>query len=393
MFISDPDTIGKSPAASSVGDLPVVPLDRPALLSQHAIGEAHPRAAGASQNGSGVLGALPETSDPRMRRERIGFITLAGWRQLAHLTQTGLARKVGCATSKVTAWERGTPVPAEYRQHLVGLLHIPLGEEPWDTSDIWTQNPRPQPRHGFSGNALRSARVAKGLTVEQASREAGVSTDAWLEWETGISTPNGENLAPAASAVEIARDDLFEKAPQSIGEWRYRAGLTQADVAKEFQRRGSRIGGSRDTVASWEAGGAVPLQSQEILRDILGIPPGEEPWERRYPTALAEWREMAQLTQEQLGQQLGGVAAETMCLWEAGPERIPAAYRPALAKTLSIPPGREPWNDPAGIAERNAFGSLLRGLRHNAGLTQRQLAEKIGAYKEKLTARFFESCA
>ena len=99
----------------------------------------------------------------------------------------------------------------------------------------------------------------------------------------------------------------------------------------------------------WELGHNVPVKHRARYTEVLGIPPGEEPWplHGRTSSELKQWRHIAGLTQREVADRLG-VAPDTYGNWERG-TRVPVWHRQKVAAALGIPPGQEPW-----MAEQHA---------------------------------------
>ena len=57
------------------------------------------------------------------------------------------------------------------------------------------------------GDALREARVRRGMKKVDLARELGVSSPAISQWETGATTPSPENLLRAAEALDVVLSD------------------------------------------------------------------------------------------------------------------------------------------------------------------------------------------
>ncbi len=66
------------------------------------------------------------------------------------------------------------------------------------------------------GEAIRSARTARGMTQEALAAELGVVPQTVSKWERGESQPDTELLAGLADALEVSLDRLFER---QSGSW------------------------------------------------------------------------------------------------------------------------------------------------------------------------------
>ncbi len=71
--------------------------------------------------------------------------------------------------------------------------HIPLGAD----------------RSGALAQAVKARRGQLGLTQEEISRAAGISTEHWQRLERGVANPTLGTLYAAADALGITLSDLF----------------------------------------------------------------------------------------------------------------------------------------------------------------------------------------
>jgi len=93
----------------------------------------------------------------------------------------------------------------------------------------------------LTSDEIRTGRIARGLTQNQAAERVGVSRGTWLAWETG-------RHKPAPRAEHDVRDLLeLDFVPGSLEDARRRLGLTQKQI-------GDLIGVTAVTVSHVEAG-------------------------------------------------------------------------------------------------------------------------------------------
>lgn len=142
------------------------------------------------------------------------------------------------------------------------------------------------------GDALRTLRESRGLSLADAARRAGVGKATLHHWETGRFRPTGARLAQALDAlgaeprlrsrliaandVPFARLELAHTAlgaPTDVGlvlrAMRARRGMTQAEVARA-------VGVTQSAVAKWESGDSVPsAQTVHELGFAMGAAPEE----------------------------------------------------------------------------------------------------------------------
>ena len=68
----------------------------------------------------------------------------------------------------------------------------------------------------FNGEALRSARKRRDMTIAELGKKSDVSSDTIYRAESGLHVPAAENLARIAAELDISLDDLF--VPSTNGE-------------------------------------------------------------------------------------------------------------------------------------------------------------------------------
>ena len=58
------------------------------------------------------------------------------------------------------------------------------------------------------GESIKNARVAKGYTISDLARKAGITFQTLYKWETGKTYPNVFNLIPIADVLGVTLDEL-----------------------------------------------------------------------------------------------------------------------------------------------------------------------------------------
>ena len=318
---------------------------------------------------------IPPGQEPWATNERM---SLATWRKKRNVNSKELAQLIGTYSQAVSAWEAGGDIPPAYRGKIADVLDIPPGQEPWDDNENVPDKPPP----GYRVVGLRKMRRLRGLTTHQASEQVGVAESVWKAWETEQSIPSEKRLLSLTTILGCSIGDILSP-PESLRDWRRVAGLTQNEVAQ-------KIGVASSLVGDWENKIApVHPRHRRRLAEALGIPRGQEPWDPSEPWALEnplptcldgqeqrnililkQRRAYQNLTQAQVAEQVGAHPA-SVGLWELG-HNVPVKHRARYAEVLGIPPGEEPW------PLHSRTSSELKQWRHAAGLTQREVANRLG---------------
>ena len=178
-------------------------------------------------------------------------------------------------------WESGTkPLPSSYPK----IIEF-LAREPW-------------PEPSSTAEAIRYARLRKGLTIEQAASAVGVEPSTWWWWERG-------------------------RKPHAIDQKR---------------RLRALMGASRCTPTCGT--------TEPALADLPDL-----------GTLVRERRRERGLTMEATAREIG-VNAWTVLGWEHNRHFPPADLMPAIIRFL----GREPWPEPRSLGDRLRAERLRRGL-------------------------------
>jgi transcriptional regulator with XRE-family HTH domain len=161
----------------------------------------------------------------------------------------------------------------------------------------------------------------------------------------------------------------YPKSPKSLEEHlkrrRFDLGLRQKDLA-------ALLGVCIHTVRNWETGrSSADLRSIPAAVQFLG---GDPRPAGSFPLRLRLARERLGLSQRALAARLG-VNPKTLWIWELGKHEPPAAFVPRIEAVI----GPWPVDPDAPIGER------LRAYRRALGLTQRELAARVGAVQTSVS--------
>ena len=185
---------------------------------------------------------------------------------------------------------------------------------------------------------LRTARTARGLSVEALALELGVSKCSVEKWQRGF-LPKGTNRRK----LEVFFGVVLPT-PEASGD----SPLKIARAAKHLSARelADQIGVSPPVLYSWEHGRRVPSEEQQQrLEVILGV---ALPFTRTTveddgsfaPERIREARNKLGISQAVLAERLG-VSVDTIKQWEAGRTRPNPKRRDALNSILHLAPGRK----------------------------------------------------
>jgi transcriptional regulator with XRE-family HTH domain len=192
---------------------------------------------------------------------------------------TELAGELGVHPNSIHRWERRERLPGP--QHIVGIarrLALP-------TQDVakFFDAARPAPAErppSVRGHGLRRLRRTAGLTAARIAAAVGVPTSSVYNWEAGRARIPLRHLPPLAGLLGLdpaalhrllhaapprSDDDRRVRSTRGLRGMRHRAGLSQARVAE-------RIGASRRSVGNWERGVAPPLHAMRRLAALYGAP-------------------------------------------------------------------------------------------------------------------------
>ena len=122
----------------------------------------------------------------------------------------------------------------------------------------------------FNGEALRAARVRRGLTQHGLARLVDVAGGERVSrWELGLTRPRAVMIGRLASVLEVPVADLVpsESATADLRELRMRAGLSPRDLAEAAHT-------SVATIQRWEAARIrrpLPESTLQALATALGV--------------------------------------------------------------------------------------------------------------------------
>ena len=285
--------------------------------------------------------AAPEDEGSSLRQARRG----ADW------TQNDLAQYLSETQSVVSDWERGKRRLSEAARRFI---------RPARAGDL---PPLAQPLlpGQTPGAQLRKAREDAGWTQRALARRLGVDNRQLSEWERDRA-PVPERLRKPLRRWLQGAPPAPESPPLPAGtELRRRrreAGLLQRELAE-------LVGVRRDTLARWERGRTISHRYRERLHSALDDLPDAPPTPRPIPGAdLRRRRREAKLTQAALAT-LVGVTQGAVAAGERPGGQVPASRRARVREALRA-------------VRPLTRGDTLRKMRAAAGLTQRDLAERLG---------------
>ena len=171
--------------------------------------------------------------------------------------------------------------------------------------------------------------------------------------------------------------------------------LTAADLAE-------RVGVHPTSILRWERGDRLPgpshirrlarnlaVETAEIASFFDGVrPPAHWDDDTVRGHGLRPLRQAAQVPASVLAA-AAGVPTSSVYNWEAGRARVPRRHLPALAQRLGLDAAelrRFLVSAPASVATAGPPLSELRRMRRRTGLSQSQVAARIGAGRHSLSA-------
>lgn len=196
-------------------------------------------------------------------------------RVLLALSAAELAVDLGVHPTSIHRWERRERLPGP--THIVQIarrLQLPTQEVARFFDAVRPAPAGPPP--GVRGTGLRSLRRRAGLGAARIADVLGVPTSSVYNWEAGRARIPDRYLAPIASLLGLTpgglRESLRAAPPEPVGpeparglrRLRLRSGLSQARVAE-------LIGISRRTLGAWERGARPPLHAIRRLAETYGV--------------------------------------------------------------------------------------------------------------------------
>ena len=343
--------------------------------------------------------AVPEEKLARLMPPRPTIITPFGrtlreLRERRGITQLQLARRIGCAPSVVSHYEVGGTYPAPGSGRLGAIAKV-LGVPQRQLRPLVREG-RPKRQRTPFGRLLRETRKARGLTQRQLAKAVGVAAHIIGGYEKTHSYPPEARLpklvAGLARVLDLPPTEIEESLSQPrprnvptdfghrLRQLRTDRDLTQSQLARQC---GLIPGG----ISRYETGVSIPKPSVlPMLAKALDVEVGE--FEALLPRRRSEWlstpfgnelrrlRKRRGLSQTQLGRR-AGVCGTSISEYEInGAHPIPRSVA-AFERALGVSPGKLERLRPVP-PETTFLARELKRLREKRGLTQEQLAERIG---------------
>lgn len=128
---------------------------------------------------------------------------LVALRKKQNLTQTEFSKLLNVSQAAVGNWELGKREPdLETLSRIADYFHVSVDYLLGRDSSQESRPPR------SVGQNLKHYRELAGLRTVQAAQLAGVTGKRWLDWEQEKALPTDEELASAASALNVSVSDL-----------------------------------------------------------------------------------------------------------------------------------------------------------------------------------------
>ena len=276
------------------------------------------------------------------------------------MTLVELATHLGVSVRTVQAWESGSR---------------PQNEKVWRKLWDWLEEADPEVSirlEAIDGNLIRRERVRRGLTQRELSDRLGVRETSVLFWETRGGTPKTRNLKVVREWLKEEDFDLSEAYSESLEsdlgtrlrERRLQLKMSQDDLAE-------RLGCTPTMLWRWESGRVQPslLNRHKILEWL-----SEEVPKLNLGVLLRERRLQLGMTQAELAIRLGISTRNTLYRWENGLARPSHSHRHKILEWLG------------GEAPKLDLGTRLRERRLQLGMTQVELAERLGCLRNRVIA-------
>ena len=345
------------------------------------------------------LRALLKERSPKRQRTPFGRL-LREARTARGLTQQQLAQAVGCPAHSIIGYETRNIYPREKRlSALIEGLAKTLDLSPAEIEKSLSQPRRPDIPTDF-GHRLRQLRVDRGLTQKQLSALCGSQHAGISGYETGKLYPKPDFLPVLARALDIETSELASLVPlrptrtastpfgTELRRLRTQRGWTQGEL-------GRRAGVNPDAISYYEVSSKRPNpHALAAIARTLGVP--LEHFERLLPSRsnvtpfgreLRRLREQRGLTLQQLADR-SACQRRAILSYELGrthPPQPPIAA--ALARALGVPREQlERLVPPPPPPPPTPFARELRQLREQRGLTQQELATRIGRLRESISS-------
>ena len=270
-----------------------------------------------------------------------------------------LATHLGVWARTVQDWESGSR---------------PQDEELWRKVWDWLEESDPEVSirlEEIDSNVIRRERLRRGLTQRELAERLGVRGATVFSWETKGRTPRKRYFRVVRDWLEEEDSDLFaatcESLESNLGtrlrERRLQLRMTQRELA-------NRLGCTYTMLWRWESGRAHPslLNRHKVLEWL-----SEEVPKSDLRTRLRERRLQLRMTQVEVAERLGIFDKDVVYRWENGLSRPSPSHRDKILE----------WLDKG--APKVDVGTRLRERRLQLGMTQRELAERLGCLASRVT--------
>lgn len=178
---------------------------------------------------------------------------LAGWELVtkeavfdhlksSKITVTSLSKTLGVTPGAVHSWKAGRRFPsAEAQKKLAEILKGTLSIK----AKAKGRGGKPK-RSRFSASAFRAAREARGLSRGALATQLGVSPSSLFNWESGKSTPRGQNLEKISTFMNEPSSAMASVGPtaesgRGSGPASPEAALGAAQVASAYLASGQPL--------------------------------------------------------------------------------------------------------------------------------------------------------
>ena len=318
-------------------------------------------------------------------------------RRLRHerrLSRHELAQRAGVSHGSIVHYETGRSHPNPQRiPHLARALDAPEDE-------LAQLLPPPKETTPF-GRTLRELRVRRGLTQRELAAQTGCDVTVIWRYESGRGQSAPQKLGAIAAALDVPLRQLHALIPELrspfaelLRSTRTARGLTQKRLARA-------VGLEEKTIAAYENANIHPGKNRLSglvvrLAKALDLPPAqiEECLPRRRRAAapsllgqrLRQLRLDRGLHQRELAARCG-LHKIAISKYETGKAYPPPDILRTLARKLGVAAREFAHLVPPlpTRAKPTPFGTELRRLRSQRGLTQKQLATRAGMQASTIT--------
>jgi transcriptional regulator with XRE-family HTH domain len=156
-------------------------------------------------------------------KQQLGEL-LRGWRRRRGLSLGALAAQAGVAKGTLSGWERGLhaprlpeleavltalEVPLAQRPAALALIDAPRGRRSLITPAAAVSPSLEAAAQPVPGHLLQALRLRRGLTLESAAREAGISRFAISRWERSTLIPSSVHLWKLLDLLDARPEERF----------------------------------------------------------------------------------------------------------------------------------------------------------------------------------------